>query len=173
MKDTATITGLEEKYKKLLLIKLGADKRLAVNSPSSKYPEPAFVYVKSVKTEKVIAIRLDGEDKTMRFWDYIDDDDYSSEDGVWDKMTDKGLENFINKFYAVADKAVDIEFFGLDGECDDYYAGVADYEQTVENAKKAVKKYGEDADFVFAKYSNFYGDVQYGFDANFRQIVKR
>ena len=98
MKDTATITGFEEKYKKLLLIKLGADKRLAVNSPSSKYPEPAFVYVKSVKTEKVIAIRLDGEDKTMRFWDYIDDDDYSSEDGVWDKMTDKGLENFINKF---------------------------------------------------------------------------
>ena len=65
MKDTATITGLEEKYKKLLLIKLGADKRLAVNSPSSKYPEPAFVYVKSVKTEKVIAIRLDGEDHAL------------------------------------------------------------------------------------------------------------
>ena len=42
---------------------------------------PVFVYVKAVKTEKSIAVRIDGGDRTMRFWDYVDDD-YSDEDGV-------------------------------------------------------------------------------------------
>lgn len=173
MKDAMEITQLEDKYKKLLIAKLRGDKRLVLTSPNSTYPEPAFVYIKSLKTEKIIAVRFDGGDKSMRFWDYVDDDDYSSEDGVWDKMTENGLEGFIKKFYEVADKAVDIEYFALDGECEDYFAGVADYDLNEQNAQKAVKKYGRDTEFAFAKFSNFYGDVQFVFDRNFKRVVKR
>ena len=171
MSDVREILEIEEKYKNLLMDKLKGDERLSVLSPDFKYPEPVFVYVKSAKTEKSIAVRLDGVDKTMRFWDYVDDD-YSEEDGVWDKMSDKGLEGFVKKLYKVMEHAVDIEYFGLDGECDDYYSGIANFEQTEENARKAVRKYGKESDFVFAKFSNFYGDVQYVFDRSFKLIKK-
>lgn len=172
MNNAREILEIEEKYKKLLMNKLGADERLSLSCPDFKYPEPLFVYVKSVKTEKSIAVRLDGGDKTVRFWDYVDDD-YSDEDGVWGTMTEKGLDGFIKKLYAVMDKAVDIEFYGMDGECDDYYSGVAGFDLTVANAQKAVKKYGKGTDFVFAKFSNFFGDVQYVFDKTFRQVIKK
>ena len=171
MKSVAEILETEEKYKKLLVSKLAGDDRIVLTCPEFKYPEPAFVYIKSVKTEKTIAVRLDGVDGTMRFWDYVDDD-YSEEDGVWDKMTDKGLENFINKLNTVMEKAVDVEFFGLDGECEDYYSGVLDTELTPENACKVVKKYGKNVEFAFAKFSDFLGDKQFVFDRAFRQIKR-
>lgn len=172
MNEVKDILEIEEKYKKLLLDKLKNDARLILSSPGFRYPEPVYVYIKSVKTEKTIAVRLDGGDKTMRFWDYVDDD-YSEEDGVWDKMTEKGLEKFVQKLYIVMDKAVDIEYYGIDGECDDYYSGVVNYERTVENAQKSVKKHGKNVNFVFAKYSNFFGDIQYVFDKSFNQIIKK
>lgn len=171
MKNVAEILETEEKYKKLLVAKFSGDDRLLLTCPEFKYPEPAFVYIKSVKTDKTIAVRLDGVDNTMRFWDYVDDD-YSEEDGVWDKMTDKGLESFVSKLYSVMERAVDIELYGSDGECDDYYSGVFDKEFTPENACKAVKKFGKDKDFAFAKFCNFYGDVKFVFDRAFK-LVKR
>lgn len=164
------IRELEEKYKNLLIQKLSADKRLCVTCPDFKYPAPLFVYVKSVKTDKTIAVRLDGVDKTMRFWDYVDDD-YSSADGVWAEMTDVGLEKFVKKLYTVMNKAFDIEFFSADGECEDYLSGVAAFEFDAENACKAVKKAGKQVKFVFAKFSDFFGEVQFAFDAGFRQIT--
>ena len=151
--------------------KLSGDDRLSLSCPDFRYPEPLFVYVKSVKTEKTIAVRLDGGDKTVRFWDYVDDD-YSEEDGVWEKLTEKGLENFIKKLYIVMDKAIDIEYYGLDGECEDYFSGVAKWELTAENAMKAIRKYGKEINFVFAKFSNFFGDVEYVFDKHYRQVKK-
>ena len=171
MNNLKEILEIEEKYKKLLIDKLKGDKRLSLSSPDFKYPEPAFVYIKSVKTDKSIAVRLDGEDNTMRFWDYVDDD-YSEEDGVWAKMTEKGLDEFAKKLYIVMNKAVDIEYFGIDGECEDYYSGIANFEQTPENAQKVVKKHGKDVDFVFAKYCNFFGDTEYVFDKSFKLIKK-
>lgn len=171
MKDVREILEIEEKYNKLLMDKFKGDGRLSLSSPGFRYPEPVYVYIKCVKTDKTIAVRLDGGDETMRFWDYVDDD-YSEEDGVWGKMTEKGLEGFVKKLYAVMDSAFDIEYYGLDGECDDYYSGVSGMEQSAANAQKAVKKFGKDVDFAFAKYSNFFGDIQYVFDKNFKQIIK-
>ena len=104
MHNISEILEAEEKYKKLLIAGLSEDERLSISCPDFKYPEPVFVYVKSVKTDKTIAVRLDGGDRTMRFWDYVDDD-YSEEDGVWDRMGEKGLENFIKKLYTVMDHA--------------------------------------------------------------------
>ena len=115
MKNVAEILETEEKYKKLLVAKLAGDDRITLSCPEFKYPEPAFVYIKSVKTDKSIAVRLDGVDKTMRFWDYVDDD-YSDEDGVWAKMNEKGLDVFASKLYTVMEKAFDIEFYNLDGD---------------------------------------------------------
>lgn len=171
MNNASEILETEEKYKKILISKLGTDERLSLSCPDFKYPEPVFLYVKSKKTDKTIAVRLDGGDKTVRFWDYVDDD-YSDEDGVWGNMTDKGIDSFVKKLYTVMEKAIDIEYFGLDGECDDYYSGVAGFELTAENALKAVKKYGKEIDFVFAKVSDFFGEKQYVFDRTFRQIKR-
>ena len=172
MTNVKEILETEEKYKKLISDKLKGDKRLSVFCPDFRYPDPVFVYVKSVKNEKIIAIRLDGEDKTMRFWDYADDD-YSGEDGIWDKMSEGGLESFVKKLYGVMNNAFDIEFYGLDGECGEYYSGVANREQTALFAQEAVKKYGKKVDFAFAKYGSFFGDAEYVFDKNFKRIIRK
>ena len=171
MKDTVEISELEESYKKLLMDRLKGDERISVTCPDFKYPEPVFVYIKSVKTDKSIAVRLDGGDKTMRFWDYVDDD-YSEEDGVWSPMTEKGLDEFVKKLYEVMGKAIDIEFYGLDNECEDYCSGVAAFELNEVNALKAVKKSGKNIKFAYAKFSDFFGGIQYIFDYNFRQIKR-
>lgn len=171
MKNVAEILEAEEKYKKLLIDKLSQDGRIVLSCPEFKYPEPAFVYIKSVKTGKTIAVRLDGVDGTMRFWDYVDDD-YSDEDGVWNKMTDKGLDNFVKKLNKVMEKAVDIDFFTPDGECDDYFSGVLDMEFTAENACRAVKKYGKNVNFTFAEFSDFFGENKFVFDRAFRQVKR-
>lgn len=171
MKTVQEILEAEEKYKKLLVEKLSGNDKIALSCPEFKYPEPAFVYIKSIKTEKTIAIRLDGVDNTMRFWDYIDDD-YSDENGVWDRMTEKGLATFCEKLNRVMEKAVDIEFFDADGECEDYFSGVVDMEFTPENAQKAVKKAGKNVDFVIAVFSDFFGDNRYVFDRALRRIVR-
>lgn len=171
MNNASEILETEEKYKKILLCKLGTDERLSLSCPDFKYPEPVFLYVKSKATDKTIALRIDGGDKTVRFWDYVDDD-YSEEDGVWGTLTEKGVEAFIKKLYTVMDKAVDIEYFAADGECEDYYSGVAGVELTAENACKYAKKYGKDKSFVYAKVGDFFGDRQYVFDKAFR-LIKR
>ncbi len=172
MRNVKKIRETEEKYKKLITDKLKGDKRLSLSCPDFRYPEPVFVYVKSVKNEKTIAIRLDGEDETMRFWDYADDD-YSDEDGIWDKMSEDGLESFLKKLYDVMNNAFDIEFYGLDGGCGDYYSGVANCEQTALFAQEGVKKYGKNVDFAFAKYSSFFGEAEYVFDKNFKRIIRK
>lgn len=172
MNDVKEILELEEKYKKLLMDRFKGDERLSLSCPGFKYPEPVYVYIKSVDTGKTIAVRLDGGDKTMRFWDYVDDD-YSDEDGVWDKMSDKGLETFVKKLYAVMDRAFDIDFYTAGGECEDYYSGLANFELNASNAQKAVKKYGIDVSFAIAKFSNFFGDVLYCFDKNFNRVIKK
>lgn len=171
MNNASEILEIEEKYKKVLINKLGADDRLSLSCPDFKYPEPVFLYVKSKKTDKTIAVRIDGGDNTVRFWDYVDDD-YSEEDGVWGYMTEKGIDAFIKKLYTVMDKAVDVEFFSADGECDDYYSGVIGVELTAETALKAVKKFGKETDFAFAKISDFFGEKQYVFDRSFK-LIKR
>lgn len=163
------IIDLEENYKKMLMSKLSGNKKISLSCPDFKYPEPVFVYVKSIKTEKSIAVRLDGGDKTVRFWDYVDDD-YSEEDGVWDEMSAEGLDRFIKKLNRVMENAVDIEFYGADGECDDYFSGVAKAELTAENASKTLKKLAKNKNFVLVKVSDFYGDKQYAFDRNLKQI---
>lgn len=165
------IAGRESKFKTLLMRKLSSDKRLNVTCPDFKYPAPLFVYVKSVKTEKTIAVRLDGVDKTVRFWDYVDDD-YSGEDGVWDEMSEEGLDRFIVKLYGVMDKAVDVEFFGADGECEDYWSGVETGEITAATAQKTVKKRGKEVDFLLARYSNFFGDRQFVFNKAFAEVKR-
>lgn len=147
--------------------KLRGDGRISLSCPDFEYPAPLFVYIKSVKTEKSIAVRLDGGDGTMRFWDYVDDD-YSEEDGVWDEMTEEGLKRFIDKLKGVMEHAVDVEFYGADGECDDYFSGVAKADLTAENAAKTVKKLGKNKDFAIARVSNFYGDTQFAFDRAYR-----
>lgn len=165
------IAGREAKFKTLLMRKLSPDKRLNVTCPDFKYPAPLFVYVKSVKTEKTIAVRLDGVDKTVRFWDYVDDD-YSEEDGVWDEMSDEGLDRFVKKLYDVMEKAVDVEFYAADGECEDYWSGVESGEITAAAAQKTVKKHGKGIDFLLAKYSNFFGDKQYVFNRAFAEVKR-
>ena len=118
-----------------------------------------------------LAVRLDGVDKTMRFWDYVDDD-YSDEDGVWAKMNEKGLDVFASKLYTVMEKAFDIEFYNIDGDCDDYYSGVAGFEVNEENARRAVKKCGKDVDFALAVFSDFYGEVEFVFDKKLNRIKR-
>lgn len=170
--DVKEIIAVEEQYKDLLIKKLKGDKRLLITSPEAKYPEPVYVYIKCIKTGKTIAVRLDGVDKTMRFWDYVDDD-YSEEDGVWSRMTSNGIEDFVKKLHIVMEKAVDIEYYDEDGECEEYYSGVATYEFTPQNAQKVVKKHGKDVNFAIASYTSFFGDIQYVFDRNLRQIIKK
>ena len=160
------IAEREAKYKKLLMGKLSADKRLNVTCPDFKYPAPLFVYVNSVKTEKTIAVRLDGVDNTVRFWDYVDDD-YSDEDGVWDEMTDEGLDRFIQKLYDVMNKAVDVEYYTEDGECEDYWSGVENNEINSEHARLTVRAHGKGISFLVAKYSTFFGDKQFAFNRSF------
>ena len=169
MENVKVILETEKKYRTVIMNRLKEDDRLAVSSHDTRYPEPLYIYIKSKKTEKTIALRIDGVDKTVRFWDYADDD-YSDEDGVWGSLTKDGVEQFFKKLYKVMDHAVDVEYFGEDGECEDYYSGVANFAFNAENALKAVKKYGKDIEFALAKFSNFYGDAQFVFDENFNQI---
>lgn len=146
----------------MLFDKLKGDKRLSLSCPDFKYPEPVYFYVNSVKTEKSIAISIDGEDDILRFWDYVDDT-YKGEDGVSGNMTD-GFDKFIEKLYAVMDHAVDVEFFDAKGITDDYFAGVIKPELDENVAVALLKKYGNGVKFVFAKISNFYGDRQFVID---------
>ena len=169
MKSKETIRANEKKYKEQLLAKLKGDKRLSLSCPDFKYPEPLYFYVKSVKTEKSIAIRIDGGDDTLRFWDYVDDT-YENEDGVWAKMTGDGFESFIKKLYEVMDNAVDIEFYDADGITDEYYAGVVEGGLDEEKAKALLKKYGKGVKFLFAKISDFYGEKQFVFDRQLKAI---
>ena len=163
MKSKESIREAENKYKLQLFDRLKGDNRLSLSCPAFKYPEPLYFYIKSVKTEKTIAIRIDGEDDTLRFWDYVDDS-YENEDGVWGKMGDGGFEKFIEKLYAVMDHAVDIEFYDAKGITDDYFAGVIKLGLDENVAVSLLKKYGRGVSFVFAKISNFYGDKQFVID---------
>ncbi len=165
MLDADMIQQNEQLYKRLLADSLRADKRISVSCLDARYPEPLYLYVKSVETEKTIAVRIDGEDNTMRFWDYVDDT-YENEDGVWDTMTDKGLESFVKKLKKVMDCALDVEFYNKKGITDDYYAGVYDGELTEEVAKKILIKHGKDVKFLYAKVTNFFGDKSFVFDAH-------
>lgn len=163
------IRELEIKYKDLLAERLKKDERLDISCPYFEYPAPCYVYVKCKKTGKTIAIQLDGGDKTMRFWDYIDDD-YSDENGVWGEMTEEGLEKFIGKLYSVLDRAIDVEFYDKDGEVEDYFSGVLKLELSADNALKAVKKLGKETKFVLAQVSDFFGNKKFVFDRAFRRI---
>ena len=163
MKSKETIRETEKKYKQQLFDRLKGDKRLSLSCPDFKYPEPLYFYIKSVKTEKTIAIRIDGGDETMRFWDYVDDS-YENEDGVWGKMDEGGFDKFIDKLYSVMDHAVDIEFYDAKGITDEYFAGVIKQELDESVAVALLKKYGRGVKFVFAKISNFYGDKQFVLD---------
>ena len=169
MKSVENIRETEKQYKKLLSDRLKGDKRLSISCPDFKYPEPLYFYIKSVKTEKTIAVRIDGGDETLRFWDYVDDS-YEDEDGVWAKMTDDGFESFIAKLYSVMDNAVDIEFYDSNGITDDYFAGVAEGVLDESTAKELLKKHGAKLKFIFAKISNFYGDKQFVFDRQLNPI---
>ena len=171
MKSKEIIRETENKYKQQLFDRLKGDKRLSLSCPDFKYPEPLYFYIKSVKTEKTIAIRIDGGDDTLRFWDYVDDG-YENVDGVWAKMGDGGFESFIDKLYAVMDSAVDIEFYDAKGITDDYFAGVIEGELDEERAKSLLKKYGKGVAFVFAKISNFYGDRQFVFDRQLKPVKR-
>lgn len=165
------ISELEATYKKLLCDKLKDDIRLDVSAPEARYPEPSYVYIKCKKTDKTIAVRLDGEDGTMRFWDYVDDD-YENEDGVWENMTSEGMDKFVKKLYNVMDRAVDIEFYNSDGECDDFFSAVFKAEMNEENALRAVKKVGKGKKFSFVGFVNFFGDKRFLFDKTFKLIKK-
>lgn len=171
MRSIDEIRDDERRYAKFLNERLKSDKRLTLSCPEFQYPEPLYFYVKSVKTAKTLAVRIDGEDRTMRFWDYVDDG-YENEDGVWARMNDKGFEEFIVKLYAVMDRAVDIEFYGADGITDDYYAGVTEEPLDGAMAQKLLKDNSDGIEFVFAKVSNFYGDLQYVFDGSFKEIKR-
>ena len=163
MKSKETIRETENKYKQQLFDRLKDDRRLSLSCPDFKYPEPLYFYIKSVKTEKSIAIRIDGEDDTLRFWDYVDDG-YENVDGVWGKMTGDGFEKFTDKLYSVMDHAVDIEFYDTKGITDDYFAGVIKDGLDEDVAVTLLKKYGKGVKFVFAKICNFYGDKQFVID---------
>ena len=155
----------------MLFDKLKGDKRLSLSCPDFKYPEPLYFYIKSVRTEKTIAIRIDGEDDTLRFWDYVDDS-YENEDGVWGKMTEKGFEGFIKKLYTVMDNAVDIEFFDGNGITDDYFAGIVEGGLDDIKAKALLKKHGKGIKFLFAKISDFYGNRQFVYDRQLNTIKR-
>ncbi len=172
MKNVEKIREAEKHYKRLLLERLKGDARLSLSCPDFRYPEPLYFYVKSVATEKTIAVRIDGGDSTMRFWDYVDDG-YEGEDGVWSEMTAAGFEEFIVKLYGVMDRAVDIEFYNADGITDDYYAGVTDGELTESVARGLLKEHGAGLDFIFAKVSDFYGGKQFVFDKRLNPIKRK
>ena len=169
MKSIEKIREIEKQYKQLLFDRLKGDRRLSLSCPDFKYPEPLYFYIKSIKTEKTIAVHIDGGDETLRFWDYVDDG-YENEDGVWGKMTDSGFESFINKLYTVMDSAVDIEFYGAKGITDDYFAGVVKGGLDENKAKALLKKHGAGIKFVFARISDFYGDKQFVFDRQLNGI---
>lgn len=163
------IERVELEYKEKLSEKLRADERLEISAPSACYPEPFYVYVKCKKTGKTIAVRLDGEDRTMRFWDYADDD-YSDEDGIWDEMTDEGIERFTGKLYSVMEHAADIEFYNAAGECDDFVSGIFKGEITPTGAARAVKKAASGRKFAFVAFADFFGGKKYLFDKSFREV---
>ena len=169
MKSIENIRESEKQYKQKLFDRLKGDKRLSLSCPEFKYPEPLYFYIKSVKTEKTIAVHIDGADETLRFWDYVDDG-YENEDGVWGKAEGDGFESFIDKLYTVMDSAVDIEFYGAKGITDDYFAGVVKGGIDENKAKALLKKHGADVKFLFAKISNFYGDKQFVFDRQLNSI---
>ena len=171
MKSKENIRETEAKYKQQLFDRLKGDKRLSLSCPDFKYPEPLYFYIKSVKTEKSIAVRIDGGDDTLRFWDYVDDS-YEDEDGVWENVADGGVERFIVKLYSVMDNAVDIEFYDTNGITDEYFAGVTEGGLDEEKAKALLKKHGAGVKFVFAKISNFYGDKQFVFDRQLKAIKR-
>ena len=160
---------MEKKYKQLLFDRLKGDRRLSLSCPDFKYPEPLYFYIKSVKTERTIAVRIDGGDETLRFWDYVDDS-YEDEEGVWSKMTDKGFESFITKLYTVMDCAVDIEFFDANGITDDYFAGVTKGGLDENTAKALLRKHGAGVKFLFAKISDFYGDKNFVYDRQLNPV---
>ena len=169
MKSIENIRESENQYKQKLFDRLKGDKRLSLSCPEFKYPEPLYFYIKSVKTEKTIAVHIDGADETLRFWDYVDDG-YENEDGVWGKAEGDGFESFIDKLYTVMDSAVDIEFYGAKGITDDYFAGFVKGGIDENKAKALLKKHGADVKFLFAKISNFYGDKQFVFDRQLNAI---
>ena len=171
MNSIEIIREHEKKYKQQLFDRLSDDKRLSLSCPDFKYPEPLYFYIKSVKTEKTIAVRIDGGDDTLRFWDYVDDS-YEDEDGVWAKMGDGGFESFIKKLYSVMDSAVDIEFYDAKGITDDYFAGVTKGGLDETKAKALLKKHGAGIKFVFAKITDFYGDKQFVFDRQLNAIKR-
>lgn len=166
------IMDREEKYKNLLIKELKKDARLHLSCPDFKYPEPLYLYVSAKKTGKSIAVRLDGEDSTMRFWDYVDDD-YSDEDGVWNSMTEKGAQKFIKKLLLVMDRAIDAEFYDSLAECIDCFSCVPESELTEEIAKKAARKFGKCLEFSLAKISDFFGEKLFVFDKNFKLVQKK
>ena len=153
----------------MLFERLKGDKRLALSCPDFKYPEPVYFHIKSVKTEKSIAISIDGEYDMLRFWDYVDDG-YENEDGVCEKVTDGGFESFINKLYTVMDCAVDIEFYDSNGITDDYFAGVVKGGLDGNKARALLKKHGAGVKFLYAKIVDFYGDRQFVFDRQLNPI---
>lgn len=169
MKSIEQIRESENQYKRQLFDRLKGDKRLSLSCPEFKYPEPLYFYIKSVKTEKTIAVHIDGADGTLRFWDYVDDG-YENEDGVWGNVEGDGFESFIDKLYTVMDSAVDIEFYGAKGITDDYFAGVVKGGIDENKAKALLRKHGADVKFLFAKISNFYGDKQFVFDRQLNAI---
>ena len=72
MLDADIIQQNEQLYKRLLADSLRQDKRVSVSFLDARYPEPLYLYVKSVDTEKTISLRFHGDDNTIRFWDYVD-----------------------------------------------------------------------------------------------------
>lgn len=171
MKSVEEIREKENKFRQLLFDRLKGDSRVELSCPDFKYPEPMYFYIKSVKTEKTIAVRIDGEDETIRFWDYVDDS-YEDEDGIWAKMTDDGFNTFISKLYKVMECAVDIDFFDAKGITDDYFAGVVKGGLDEVKAKALLKKHGAGVKFVFAKISDFYGNRQYIYDRHLNPLKR-
>lgn len=163
------IIDREEKCKRILTEKICTDKRLEVSCPEFKYPEPLYLYAKSKKTGKSIAVRIDGHDKTVRFWDYADDD-YSDENGVWNNITESGIEKFVKKLFCVMEKAIDVEFYDASAEFLDCFSCVPETDPCEDVAKKAAKKFGKGIDFAIAKVSSFFGDKIFIFDKNYNVI---
>ena len=171
MKNVEAIREKENKFRQMLFDRLKGDGRIELSCPDFKYPEPVYFYIKSVKTEKTIAINIDGEEGMLRFWDYVDDG-YEGEDGVSGTMTDDGFKTFIAKLYKVMECAVDIDFFDAKGITDDYFAGVVKGGLDEAKAKALLKKHGAGVKFVFAKISDFYGDKQYIYDRKLNPIKR-
>ena len=169
MKSVESIREAEKKYANQLFERLKGDSRISLSCPEFKYPEPVYFYIRSVKTEKTIAVQIDGEEDILRFWDYVDDS-YENEDGVCSSMLNGGFEKFIKKLYIVMDNAVDIEFFDSKGITDDYFAGVTKGGLDAVKAKVLLKKHGAGVKFLFAKISDFYGNVQFVFDSQLKPI---